>query len=230
MARDLGADALATGHYARRVAGSRRARAAPGCRSRPRPELFPLRHHAGAARFPALSAGRLRARPRPAHLARRFALPVAEKPDSQDICFVPQGDYAAHRREAAARRGRAGRDRRRGGARAGTPCRHHPFHGRPAQGARHRRRRAALRAAARARDAPRGGRAARGARTAARRDRRRQLARRRARGRELARRRSSCARPSRRCRRRSRSTARAAARWLDRARPRRRAGPGLRRL
>src|SRR5216684_4244665 len=28
-------------------------------------------------------------------LARDFALPVAEKPDSQDICFVPQGSYAA---------------------------------------------------------------------------------------------------------------------------------------
>jgi tRNA-specific 2-thiouridylase len=27
-------------------------------------------------------------------LARRFALPVAGKPDSQDICFVPDGDYA----------------------------------------------------------------------------------------------------------------------------------------
>src|SRR5260370_9935728 len=28
-------------------------------------------------------------------LAERFALPVAEKPDSQDICFVPGGDYAS---------------------------------------------------------------------------------------------------------------------------------------
>jgi tRNA-specific 2-thiouridylase len=28
-------------------------------------------------------------------LARRFALPVAAKPDSQDICFVPSGDYGA---------------------------------------------------------------------------------------------------------------------------------------
>jgi len=28
-------------------------------------------------------------------VARRFGLPVAEKPDSQEICFVPDGDYAA---------------------------------------------------------------------------------------------------------------------------------------
>ena len=28
-------------------------------------------------------------------LAERFDLPVADKPDSQDICFVPNGDYAA---------------------------------------------------------------------------------------------------------------------------------------
>jgi tRNA-specific 2-thiouridylase len=28
-------------------------------------------------------------------VARRLALPVAEKPDSQEICFVPDGDYAA---------------------------------------------------------------------------------------------------------------------------------------
>src|SRR5206468_8604330 len=27
-------------------------------------------------------------------LAQRFALPVADKPDSQDICFVPRGSYA----------------------------------------------------------------------------------------------------------------------------------------
>ena len=36
-------------------------------------------------------------------LARRFDLPVAEKPDSQDICFVPTGDYAALVEQAAAR-------------------------------------------------------------------------------------------------------------------------------
>ena len=41
-------------------------------------------------------------------LARRFGLPVAEKPDSQDICFVPRRQLCRRRREAAARRGRPG--------------------------------------------------------------------------------------------------------------------------
>ncbi len=58
-ARDLGAEVLATGHYvaAPRAAG-RRPRALPRARRRARPELFPVRHHARAARLPALPARR----------------------------------------------------------------------------------------------------------------------------------------------------------------------------
>ena len=93
IARDLGADALATGHYVRRVAERRAHRAASRGGWPARPELFPVRDHAGAARVPALSARRLdKAETR--RLAARFALPVADKPDSQDICFVPNGSYA----------------------------------------------------------------------------------------------------------------------------------------
>jgi tRNA-specific 2-thiouridylase len=92
-ARDLGADALATGHYVRRVLG-------PGG-----PEL-----HAGAdpardqsyflfattraqlslLRFPLGCMGKDETRA----LAARLEVPVAAKPDSQDICFVPGGNYA----------------------------------------------------------------------------------------------------------------------------------------
>ena len=43
LARDLGADCLATGHYVRRVVGAERRRAAPRRRSGARPELFPVR-------------------------------------------------------------------------------------------------------------------------------------------------------------------------------------------
>ena len=73
-------------------------------------------------------------------LAARYGLAVADKPDSQDICFVPNGDYAAVIEKLRPGRGRAGRDRasRRAGAR-----RHDgrdPLHGRPAPGAGHRRR------------------------------------------------------------------------------------------
>ena len=93
-ARDLGASALATGHYARRIAG-------PGgaelhrARDMARDQSYFLSRTTQAEldflRFPlgALAKDETRA------LARDFALPVADKPDSQDICFVPQGSYAA---------------------------------------------------------------------------------------------------------------------------------------
>jgi tRNA-specific 2-thiouridylase len=92
-ARDLGADALATGHYARRVAGPdgpelHRAR------DTGRDQSYFLYRTTGEEldflRFPLgdLAKNETRA------LARDLALPVADKPDSQDICFVPQGSYA----------------------------------------------------------------------------------------------------------------------------------------
>ncbi len=93
-ARDLGASALATGHYARRLAGPdgpqlHRARDPSRDQSyflyrTSRAELDLLRFPLGG-----LTKDETRA------AARELALPVAEKPDSQDICFVPQGSYAA---------------------------------------------------------------------------------------------------------------------------------------
>ena len=46
VARDLGAEAMATGHYVRRAVGADGAAAAPGRRSGARPDLLPVRHHA----------------------------------------------------------------------------------------------------------------------------------------------------------------------------------------
>ncbi len=92
-ARDLGADALATGHYVRRVRGPdepelHRARDAARDQSyflyrTTRAELDFLRFPLGG-----LAKDETRA------LARDFGLSVAAKPDSQDICFVPRGSYA----------------------------------------------------------------------------------------------------------------------------------------
>ncbi len=93
-ARELGADCLATGHYVRRsVVDGRpvllRARDPQRDQSY---FLFSLtRAQLDFLRFP---LGDLRKREVRA-IADALDLPVADKPDSQDICFVPDGDYAA---------------------------------------------------------------------------------------------------------------------------------------
>lgn len=94
MARDLGADCLATGHYVRRVVGTDR-----------RPELHraldPARDQSyflfattdeqlDYIRFPLGGMPKTVVR----EIAQELGLSVALKPDSQDICFVPDGDYA----------------------------------------------------------------------------------------------------------------------------------------
>ncbi len=93
-ARDLGADALATGHYVRRVMGRGGPElhcAAEVARDQSYFLFATTRDQLDYLRFPLgdLTKDETRA------LARRFDLPVAAKPDSQDICFVPDGDYAA---------------------------------------------------------------------------------------------------------------------------------------
>ena len=92
-AKDLGADALATGHYVRRVAGAggpELHRAADAARDQSYFLFATTPGELDYLRFPlgALTKHETRA------LAARFRLPVAAKPDSQDICFVPDGDYA----------------------------------------------------------------------------------------------------------------------------------------
>jgi tRNA-uridine 2-sulfurtransferase len=93
LARDLGADCLATGHYVRRAMGPDGAelhRAADPARDQSYFLFATTRDQLDYLRFP---LGDL---PKPAvrELARELALVVADKPDSQDICFVPDGDYA----------------------------------------------------------------------------------------------------------------------------------------
>jgi tRNA-specific 2-thiouridylase len=92
-ARELGADALATGHYVRRVMGEGGAElhcAADPARDQSYFLFATTQAQLDFLRFPLgdLPKDETRA------LARRFALPVAAKPDSQDICFVPSGRYA----------------------------------------------------------------------------------------------------------------------------------------
>lgn len=100
FAEALGADAVATGHYARReVAGGRQVlRVAEDRRKDQTYVLFPLGQEALARTvFPlgGLRKEQVRA------LARERGLPVHEKPESMEICFVPGGDYRAILRERA---------------------------------------------------------------------------------------------------------------------------------
>ncbi len=92
-ARDLGASALATGHYARRVAGPdgpELHRAREVARDQSYFLFATTRTELDFLRFP---LGGLTKEETRVH-ARRFGLAVADKPDSQDICFVPTGSYA----------------------------------------------------------------------------------------------------------------------------------------
>ena len=92
-ARDLGAAALATGHYVasrRQTDGSRAMVCAADADRDQSYFLFATtREQLDYLRFP---LGDL-TKPQVRELARRFGLSVAEKHDSQDICFVPTGRY-----------------------------------------------------------------------------------------------------------------------------------------
>lgn len=93
FARDLGADCLATGHYVRRVAtadGPQLHRAADPARDQSYFLFATTREQLEFLRFPLGHLPKDRVR----DIAREIGLPVAAKPDSQDICFVPDGDYA----------------------------------------------------------------------------------------------------------------------------------------
>jgi tRNA-specific 2-thiouridylase len=92
-ARDLGADALATGHYVRRrqgLAGAELHRAVDLRRDQSYFLFATTADQLDCLRFPLGDLGKNDTRA----LAARFALPVATKPDSQDICFVASGSYA----------------------------------------------------------------------------------------------------------------------------------------
>jgi len=94
LARDLGADCLATGHYVRRIegpAGAELHRAADPARDQSYFLFATTQGQLDYLRFPLGGMPKARVR----EIAAEIGLGVAAKPDSQDICFVPDGDYAA---------------------------------------------------------------------------------------------------------------------------------------
>lgn len=92
-ARDLGADCMATGHYVQRVVGKDgKAHLMRGVDEGKDQSYFlfaSTQEQIDFLRFPLGGLGKDETR---AH-AERFGLTVADKPDSQDICFVPEGRY-----------------------------------------------------------------------------------------------------------------------------------------
>ena len=93
FARELGADCLATGHYVRRVVNKGRAELHKGADPRRDQSYFlygTTRDQLDFLRFPLGDLPKDEVR----RIASELGLSVAAKPDSQDICFVPDGDYA----------------------------------------------------------------------------------------------------------------------------------------
>jgi tRNA-specific 2-thiouridylase len=90
-ARDLGADCMATGHYVQRNEQGNMLRAADLTRDQSYFLFATTQEQLDFLRFP---LGHLKSKDETRALASRFGLTVADKPDSQDICFVPTGGYA----------------------------------------------------------------------------------------------------------------------------------------
>ncbi|MDZ5762099.1 tRNA-specific 2-thiouridylase MnmA [Candidatus Cyrtobacter comes] len=86
-ARELGADSLATGHYVRKVAGDLEAELHKGMDASKDQSYFMFtttKEQLDFLQFPVGEMNKSRTR----ELAKEYGLEIAEKPDSQDICFV----------------------------------------------------------------------------------------------------------------------------------------------
>lgn len=93
MAKDLKGEALVTGHYVRRVMGVNGPELHTAFDPKKDQSYFlfsTTKEQLDYLRFPLGGFDKSQTRKH----AARFGLDVSEKPDSQDICFVPDGDYA----------------------------------------------------------------------------------------------------------------------------------------
>lgn len=94
-AKDLEADCMATGHYIQRKMGAHGPElhsAADAARDQSYFLFSTTPEQLDFLRFP---LGHLPSKAATRELAAKYGLSVADKPDSQDICFVPDGDYAS---------------------------------------------------------------------------------------------------------------------------------------
>jgi tRNA-specific 2-thiouridylase len=92
VAKDLGADALATGHYVRRADKDGTPQLLRGLDPKKDQSYFlfaTTKEQLDYLHFPLGGMHKDRTR----ELAEKYGLQISDKPDSQDICFVPGGDY-----------------------------------------------------------------------------------------------------------------------------------------
>ncbi|RIJ66538.1 tRNA 2-thiouridine(34) synthase MnmA [Brevundimonas sp. LPMIX5] len=92
VARDLGAEAMATGHYVRRATHGNRSqmrKAVDHSRDQSYFLFATTQEQLDYLRFPLADLEK----PQVRGVAASLGLRIASKPDSQDICFVPTGDY-----------------------------------------------------------------------------------------------------------------------------------------
>ncbi len=94
VAQDLGADGLVTGHYVQRIDGEQGPEMHRGIDPKKDQSYFLFATTAEQLAYTHFPLGSMTKEETRQH-AERFGLIVADKPDSQDICFVPNGDYAS---------------------------------------------------------------------------------------------------------------------------------------
>ena len=91
-ARDMGGDALATGHYVRRIEGANGPELHAAAENARDQSYFLFTTTGAQLDFLRFPVGDL-PKPRVREIAAELGLVTAAKPDSQDICFVPDGRY-----------------------------------------------------------------------------------------------------------------------------------------
>lgn len=94
-AKDLDADCMATGHYIQRMVGDHGPELHSAENASKDQSYFLFSTTPEQLAFLRFPLGHLPNKEATRALAAEYGLSVADKPDSQDICFVPNGDYAS---------------------------------------------------------------------------------------------------------------------------------------
>ena len=94
-AKDLDADCMATGHYIQRKMGPNGPELHSAADANRDQSYFLFSTKPEQLEYLRFPLGHLESKAETRALAAKYGLSVADKPDSQDICFVPNGNYAS---------------------------------------------------------------------------------------------------------------------------------------